>query len=277
MSEEQNKNEDNDLNIFKELSWELDFWKVEEEEKVQKKDKLYYMSLWAKISNYIMIFSVFIAITVYWYVYIQKNENMLNSPFLDTIKILIQQDLESDLDSRSSVFALHKYYSQKNEELEKEIISSISKNFMWIYEINSFKDSKEAVFLQTTYPSSKTKTLEIISDFLSMKNKFSPEDKQIVCSNFKLDNQNILETTCDFYTTDFSIIKSSDLKSFIKWSRWVLSASFINYIQKTPENNFVLIEKPKEFLVEENEENPPYTKKTTIKLKLKYSNILNNL
>lgn len=281
MSQITSSNEDNDLNIFKELSWDLDFWKIEEKEEVQKKDKLYYTRLWSIISNYIMIFIVFSAIIFWAYVYVQKNENMLNSDMLVPICGLILWDINPDQSTCSSVYSLNNNYVQKVSDLEKDTLSKLSSIFMWVYELNSFKDSKEVVFLQSTYPQSKTKTLEILKDFDSLKGKFLwwGNPKQIICSGINIDNLNNFEINCDFYTSEVSEIVSSDLNSKIKWSAWAFWASFINYIQKRPENNFILIEKPKDFKVEDIDpaENPPYIKKTTLKLKLKYSNIETNL
>jgi len=281
MAETPSSNKDNDLNIFKELSWDLDFWKNNETEVVPTKDKLYYMRKIAKYTSFAMILVVIIAIIFWSYVYIQKNENIINNSMLDPVCPIILWDIKKLPwnDSCSSVYSLYNEYNTTTQKLEQNLASWISKIFIPLYKIVSFKNTKEIVFLQTTYPLLKNNIIDIQKDFELLKKNFWIETtNQVICNNISIDNKNNVDITCNFYSYDISNnIKWSDMNTLIKWDSAVLRASFINFIQKNPNTNFLIIEKPKEYSVETTLDNPPYTKVTTLKLKLKYSKIENNL
>lgn len=274
-------NDINESNIFKELSWDLDFWDVknEVEKKELLKDSIYYMALARKILFYINWFLLIIFILLYSYVSVQKNEDMLNNSLLNPFcSILLGDNLSSKISwDCSSVYSLYNKYHSDNLSSKKNYLNEISEILPYLYAIDNFTLSKDVKFiLEKT--DSKIRPLDILSSFDSLKNSFSSSDKwQLVCLNIDIDKDNNLSISCTAYTSDWS----DDIPSSIPWKKISgtsisLASSFINYIEKNP-TEFEIVDKPKSFSREDYTWVWYYTKKTDFNLKLKYyKNNINN-
>lgn len=274
-------NDINESNIFKELSWDLDFGDIKQEsEKVEiVKDSIYYMKIWSKGMFYLNIFLAIIVSLLFTYSYIEKSESMLNSSLLNPFcSILLGSDLNSKITwDCSSVYSLYNNYKSLNTNLKSTTAKTISDILPWLYAVENFSLSKDVKFL-VEKTDDKLKPLDIMSDFDKLKNSFVAWDKwQIKCSNLEIDKDSNFSMSCSAYSSDWNnSIPSSDPGKKISGTSISLASSFINYIEKNSKN-FEIIDKPKSFSSEIYSGVWYYTKKTDFNLKLKYyKNNINN-
>lgn len=276
-------------NIFKELSWELDFWSEEViEEKTTKKDKIYYLKLVSNILFYVNIVMFIFAIVFYSYIKIQNNPLNYSKTYIDPFCFLFLWDLENKntWDYCSSVSALKKDFENKTNTLKQEIVDKLVKISTDLYAIENFVNTVEVNFLLSNN-NNKLKIIDILNDFDRMKNDFTSKDKKIIsCQNMKINNDNIVDVNCSIYSTSWERIDNNwnwiiwvswDRSSMIEWTSISVAASFLNFIQKNSTYNFQLIQKPKTFISNIVIWEWPYVKKTDVSLKLKYNNFNNNL
>lgn len=267
-------NDINESNIFKELSWDLDFWDIKEESKNEEiiKDSIYYMNLSKKSLFFLNIALLFILVLTFSYVSIQKNEDMLNNSLLNPFcSVLLGWEISSKVNwDCSSVYSLYNEYSTKNETLKTSFTNTIAAILPALYSVENFTLSKDVKFI-IEKTDSKIKPLDILSTFDKLKNSFVAWDKwQLTCSNLEIDSQNNFSISCTAYTSDWSdSIPSSDPGKKISWTSISLASSFISYIEKNSKE-FEILDKPKTFSREDYTWVWYYTKKTDFNLKLKY-------
>lgn len=277
-------------NIFKELSWELDFWKNNDQEEVSpKKGKEYYLKLGTQVFGVLNVLFILSIIGVFLYTQVQNDDKYYSKSIIDPFCFLILWDLQSKNtgDYCSSVSALVVDYENKTTELKQEIGEKLTSIFMDLYILENFTSSKEVEFLIANKVN-KLKVLDILNDFDRLKNDFSAGDKKLIdCSNIKLSSDNIINMTCDVYSSSWERV---DVNNWIwivgdTWDRKTdliegtsisTAASFLNFIEKNSQYNFQLLEKQKVFQSDVVSEGP-YVRKTKIDLKMKYNNLKNNL
>lgn len=277
-------------NIFKELSWELDFWKEEvKQEEKQPKDKKYYLQMTLTILWVLNIFLFIMFVLSFLYVKAQNNEENYSKSFLDPFCFVILWSLQdkNTWDFCSSITSLVTDYGTKTSTLKNEILSKLSLVTWDLYTIENFVNSKEVSFLMSN-KMNKLKVLDILNDFDRLKNDFSAWDKKLVnCKTIKINWDNTLDMTCEIYSSSWERVDNNswlwivwdtwDRKtSLIEWTSITQAASFINFIEKNSSYNFQIINKQKIFDSEVVWE-WPYVKKTKVELKLKYNNLKNNL
>jgi len=272
------ENDINESNIFKELSWELDFWNVWDWELdsklVEIKDANYYLRLTSKILLYVNLLFIFIIFVLFLYVKIQKNETLLENSSINPIcSILLWSEISShESTDCSSVYALsNKYKASVNslvDEQTKKIIDIIPN----LVTVKNFTLSKDVKFLLNK-TQNRLKPLIILEEFDKIKNKFASWDKwQIKCSGISINSDNLLSISCTAYTSDWnSKIPTFEAWKFVSWTSISLASNFVNYIEKEWES-FEIINKPKSFSLEDYSWNWYYTKKTDFNLNLKYRN-----
>lgn len=278
-----------ETNIFSELSGELDFWAKKEEVVEIKKDKLYYLKMTWKYMFYSNIWFVVILFMLYLFVSIQNNKDLYNKPFLDPFCFVILSDEEKNTwDYCSSVSSLLQDYELKNKSLTEKISTKLSSMIWDVYAIENFVNSKEVSFLIDN-KTNRLLVLNMLNDFDNMKNDFTGFDKwKIDCKNLKISNDYTLDVECNLNSSSWEM--SNSAWEWIVWFSWdrkewtidgssiTLAASFLNFIERNPTYNFQLLEKQKDFKSDFVVwEETSYVKKTTIKFKLKYNNIKNNL
>lgn len=274
-------NDINESNIFKELSWDLDFWDIKQEtEKIETvKDSIYYMGLARKWLFYFNIFLFVIFVLFLSYVKIQKSETMLNNSFLNPIcSILLWSELSSNISGDcSSITSLYEKYRFDNENIKLNYTKTISNILPSLYAIENFSLSKDVKFL-VEKTDSKLRPLEILSSFDKLKNSFVAWDKwQLICSNVEIDKDSVLSLSCTSYSSDWTdSIPSSDPGKKISGTSISLASSFISYIEKNSKD-FEIVDKPKSFSRDNYTWVWYYTKKTDFNLRLKYyKNNINN-
>lgn len=277
-------------NIFKELSWELDFGKNNDQDEIlSKKGKDYYLKILNQFLGVINVMFILFIIWGFLYVQIQKNNKYYSKSIIDPFCFLILWDLQSKNtgDYCSSLSALDEDYEIKTTELKKEIEEKLTSLFLDLYTLENFTSSKEVEFLLVNKVN-KLKVIDILNDFDKLKNDFSAGDKKLVdCSNIKLSSDNTINMTCDVYSSSWEKVNISDWIWIVgdTWDRKTAlmegtsistAASFLNFIEKNSQYNFQLIEKQKVFSSEAISA-WPYVRKTTVDLKMKYNNLKNNL
>lgn len=269
-----------ELNIFKEFSWNLDFWNetVELNKWVeQKKDKEYYLKIWATVFSVfnIIFFTILIFFTIF--LNIQNSKDAYSQSYLDPFCfIILWEEFKNTWDSCSSVASLIPDYESKNKDLIDKIVKKISPILSDVYDINNFMDSKEVTFL-ISQKDNKLKVLDMLNSFDNMKNDFTKNDsKSIVCDNIDIKSDNTLSINCTAYSSswDTGIIWGNwnNLKS-IQWTSISLASSFLNFIDNNPMYNFKLLEWQSDFTAESVVWYWAYVKKTSFSFKLKYNNL----
>lgn len=288
--ENQEENKVNDANIFKELSWELDFWKEEVEVPTQKvKDKEYYLKLWVSILWIVNIVLFLFFILSFWYVKIQTNNSYYSKTFLDPFCFIILWDLseKNTWDYCSSISSLIVDYDTKTTKLKDDIWEKLASVVFDLYSIENFMQTKEVAFLMNNKVD-RLKVLDILNDFDKLKNDFSAWDKKLVqCEDMKISDDGNVEMSCEIFSSSWDRVDPTTWwwivwdswdrnTSLIEWTSISTSASFLNFIEKNPEYNFQLLDKQKTFdsqVIWDGQ----YVKKTQVELKLKYNNLKNNL
>lgn len=274
-------------NIFKELSWWLDFWDDIVVENKPEKDILYYLTLSLKISIWVNIFIFVVSLFSTLYIYIQNNPNFYSKPILDPFCfILLSDEMKNTWDYCSSVSALSQDYRTKTENLKNEIVAKISPIVADIYSIDNFAYSKEISFLLNA-KANKLKVVEILNNFDKMKNDFSWWDKKLIVCDSIVVSKDYIDATCEAYSSSWEttsvrwwwIVWSTwdRNSSVIEWTSISVASSFLNYIDKNPEYNFKIVDRQKIFTSDTIVWEWPYVRKTSFSLKLKYNNFLNNL
>lgn len=286
----ENKESNYSDNIFKELSWELDFWKEEvKQEEKEPKDKKYYLQMTLTILWIVNIVLFIIFVLSFLYVKAQGNEENYSKSFLDPFCFVILWGLQekNTWDFCSSVTSLVIDYDAKTATLKKDILDKLSLVTWDLYTIENFVNSKEVNFLMSN-KMNKLKVLDILNDFDRLKNDFSAWDKKLInCKTIKINWDNTLDMTCEIYSSSWERVDNNwglwivwdswDRKtSLIEWTSITQAASFINFIEKNSSYNFQIVNKQKIFDSEVVWE-WPYVKKTKVELKLKYNNLKNNL
>lgn len=275
-------------NIFKELSWWIDFWDDKKDEKKEiKKDVIYYLELSKKIFIWVNIWFFVLLFFFFSYLKIQNNVNLYSKSILDPICFLVlSDDMKNTWDYCSSVKSLESDYKTKIESLKKDIITKLSSLAEDIYSIENFAYSREVSFLLDT-ESNKLNIVNLMNDFDRMKNDFSTWDKKmLVCDKIKI-TKDEADFECDAYSSSWEttaikwwwiVWETWDRNtSLIQWTSISIASSFLNFIEKNPWYNFRVLEKQKIFSSEVVVWEWPYVRKTTFNFKLKYSKPIDDL
>lgn len=276
-------------NIFKELSWWLDFWddSSSSHDIKPERDIFYYFNLSLRIFIWLNIFVFVSIIFSIIYIKVQNNPNLYSKPILDPFCIfLLSDEMKNTWDYCSSVAALSQDYKTKTESLKNEIVSKLSPIVADIYSIDNFMYSKEISFLLEA-KANKLRVVEILNNFDKMKNDFSWWDKQKIVCGWVTITKETIDFTCDAYSSSW---ETSSVRwwwivwptwdrnsSVIEWTSITVALSFLNFIDKNPEYNFKIIDRQKIFTSDTIVWEWPYVRKTNFAFKLKYNNFLNNL
>lgn len=277
-------------NIFKELSWDLDFWKQETPEtNVKVKDKEYYLNLSYSILSVTNIILVIILIFSFVFIKVQNNSTYYSKTFLDPFCFVILWDLQekNTWDYCSSISSLSIDYDTKTKELKNEISEKLSLVFEDLYTIENFTNSKEVAFLLDK-KFNKLNVIDILNDFDKLKNDFSSWDKWLIdCKDIEISDDETISMNCNIYSSSWEFSDTNwwwivwptwdRNTSLVEWTSISLAASFLNFIDKNPKYNFQLLDKQKVFQTETVAWEWPYVKMTKVELKMKYNNLKTNL
>lgn len=274
------ENEINESNIFKELSWELDFWKEQENENniTQIRDIFYYLRLAIKILLVSNIWIFIFLVLSFLYIKLENNNDMLEVSYLNPIcPILLWFDISSQVWDCSSVRALSYKYSADISNIEQEAAKKILDIVPLLSSIKNFTLSKDVKFL-VDRTQNRLKPLAMFEEFDKLKNSFSSSDKwQIKCQNIEILSSGDFSISCSAYSSDWNTsIQTREAWKKASWTSISLAANFIDYIEKNSKN-FEIEDKQKSFSQENFSWNWYYTKKTDFTLHMKYnSNNINN-
>lgn len=275
------ENEINESNIFKELSWELDFWNEQASKKdslKQIKDLKYYLKLSSKILLLVNIFIFVIILFSYSYIKIQNDSDLLEVSYLNPIcPVLVWLDISSQVWDCSSVSALSYKYNSMIDSIKSDSSKKIWEIAPLLSSIKNFTLSKDVKFL-VDRTQNRLRPSDILEEFDRLKNNFSSSDKwQIKCQNVEISAPDTFSISCSAYSSDWNIsIQTWDAWKKVSWTSISLAANFIDYIEKNSKN-LEITDKQKSFTAENFSWNWYYTKKTDFTLNMKYNqNNINN-
>ena len=237
----------------------------------ESKDILYYIhNIWKFLEiSFFCLF--FITSIVYWYIYIQKNETIINSNSLDPFCNMILWDIINTDTYCSSIFALNKKYSSEYENLKVKQTEQIIEILWDVYEIENFTKSKDVVFLLNE-TQNKLRPMKILEEFDNIKRNYDVDKDKIKCYNVMISKGNILSAKCEASSSWFESILwfEGNSKSKVKWTSISVASSFLNFIEKTSKN-FTILNKQKVFS-SSNEiwDDDGFKKKTVFDIELKY-------
>lgn len=266
-------------NIFDDFSTDKWLWKeIKDIEKEQSRDIYYYISILSSMFRFVNIILFLIIFTYFFYAYIQEKEELKEYSFLNPICSII---LWESADAIDECYPVNAYLTKKEIDL-KNIKKTYSQQVINVignaYTMENFINSKSILFL-TNKSKDKFDPIKIISEFDTLKNKFEPFDKsRVVCNNLNVTNENKLQTTCIFYSSDWDIQitdKTSGNNESRPWTSISLALSFIDFIENSNYSTFSVLNKPKTFSTSDFSWLWRYTKSTTVNFDLKYNDIDN--
>ena len=269
----------NTSNIFDEFDIDGEIINELEENKVKKDWMFYIQKIW-NFFVYVNFILFIIVVSLFSYIYIETSDsNLFNSKeYLDSIWICNFLNWTDTSFMWACSWLSHTIQKidflnkkQSEENLEK-VIDILKKS----YEINSIKNSKEALFL-IDKSKNKNDPIKILNEFDILKNDFaSVEKRRIQCDNIIID-WNILKASCSSYSAgwykNIPWFKWEKTIYTLKWTSITLASSFINYLWNS--SMFNVINKQKMF------ESVPYfwewnfSHKTNFKIEIQYNDIRN--
>lgn len=261
-------------NIFEEF-W-ADEQDIEKLEKRNEKDVYFYIWLAGSVLKAANVLLFLTIVVLMMYTTIQKSTSQMNLSFLEPICFLfVGNDIHMNAWCTGVSSAVQKY-SNDLENLKKNQFAKISKILGDVYSSQNFVFSKEVTFLLDK-SKNRTLPLDIISAFDNMKTTFEPIEKnKIKCAEFTIYAPNIVEVTCEAYSSDWDKeivwFDGEKINADVEGTSISLANSFINYIEKSSEK-FAVLEKQKSFTSTRISDSwVSYTRKTVFTLKLLYNN-----
>lgn len=267
-------------NIFDEFSHEHDVGgeikKIQEEE---ERDVFFYIR---RISTFLFLLNIFFFLIVTFsavYLYIQGAQWKNEYSFLAPVCGIFLGKEEFANGTCYNITGVHQEYQNLYDAEKKQQAEKILPLLWEIYSFENFNASRKVEFLLES-ERKRLRPIDILNSFDKLKFQFSPDDKSdIVCSNIDINEEKVLSISCVIYSSDWDskIVSLNEGNiSFLKSGGTAISraSSFINFIANKPDSPFVILEKTKVFTIEDADL-PPYTKKTTIQLKLEYRDIEN--
>lgn len=249
---------------------------VESREKDSEKDFFYYISkgnIVFYIGNILLLLIVSLSVI---YIQIQAREWESIPAFLEPICPVFVGNIDPlPGSSCTSVTASIASYQTKLKDLKTEFTKTITPLLLESYGIDNFLASKKVSFLLMKNEA-RLQALEMLEHFDTLHANYVPVDKlEIQCSNIVLENINRFSVDCDVYSSDWdesiAVLEDGILRRSEQWGSSISKASaFIDYLERSPESRFKVIEKPSVFSYEEVQF-WPYTKKTSFRLVLDYS------
>lgn len=244
-------------------------------EKKKSKDIFFYLSIVSKILQVVFLLLLFTVVAIFFYVYIQKNENLSNKSYLDPVCHFFIGDIKVSWDSCSSIASLKNQYTKMLSDISLKQGKEIAEILPPLYVSQNLFTSKEVVFLKNK-TDTKLPIINIMAKFNYIKNEFTSfERKKIRCENFNIDwAQKLLKVSCSAYTRwyesgiiGFDGDKGSKFK--VNGTSISLANSFINFIDKDINNYFTVVDRQKVFEIEPYLWDDGFTNKTNFTLTLK--------
>lgn len=278
MAQEKNQQENTPIdseNIFDEFTNSEDIKdEVSKQEQLQQKDTYYYLK---KVGTLFFTLNtiLFIGLVVSsFYIFIQEDSTKREYGFLVPICNIFLWSNEITPDSCFGVTPILEEYEAK---LSKKINDQSIELFpvLWdIYSIENFNLSRKVSFLLEKN-ATRLKPIDILVAFDELKNVFSPTDKgEVACYDIFIAN-NILNITCDTFSSDWN----TDIVTLNNWNIEILpswgtsisrASSFLYFIENYRDSLFTIVQRP-EALTSTAIQSGPYTQKTTFSVELQYS------
>ncbi|MCT4617211.1 MAG: hypothetical protein N4A38_03315 [Candidatus Gracilibacteria bacterium] len=247
-------------NIFDEISsgFEDDF--EEEEQELELTPELKRMKIITNVLLGVTVVLIISVVLTHSYVWFQKSDatNTLLPPM--TCNLFSG---EADVDNSagcSSVTALQEKYENNLTNEKFQILDKTLRLIPNTYKVEDFMNSKEIVFLLDK-TKNKVRPLTILSEFDDVKRGFSSVGKSdIECKNITIDKEEEITADCTVYSYDW--------QTDINGTSQSLAALFQAEFEKS--NKFSLIEKQRNFSSYPVFDKPLVSKKTDLRLHLKY-------
>jgi hypothetical protein len=247
---------------------------INKTEKQKEKDIYYYLK---KLNSFFLTVNVLMLIVLILgvlYFHVQEWEEKKEFSFLSPIcKFILWNENITPGTCYWVSSILSEYEWRLSDEISNQSIE-IFPILSDIYSLENYNLSKKVSFLLEKN-GTRLKPLEILEAFDSLKNTFSPTDKQeISCYDISI-REDILDITCDAFSSDWN----TDIVTLNKWIIETLpwwgtsisrASSFMHFIENYWESTFFLLEKPAN-LSSISVQSWPYTRKTTFSLKMQYS------
>lgn len=267
-------------NIFDELSWSQEVGdEVQKIEAIQHKDVFFYLKKFNSFSFFINVI-LFLAICVASvYMFIQTQDTKREYSFLAPVCSLFLWDINI-WNTCYWVQSIFSEYETRLSDLKVSQTRSVLPLLWEVYAIENFNLSRKVSFLLEK-TNNRTRPLEMLVAFDDLKNKFAPVDKkELRCYNISILEGNILDITCDAFSSDWdtsiaSLKEWDSIETVRGWGTSISRASsFIHFIENHSQSKFQIVEKP-EALSREEVQELPYTQKTTFHLLLRYNDVAN--
>lgn len=273
-TEENNISTDSD-NIFDEFTNSDDIKEeISKKEKQQQRDMYYYIKKSGSFFFTINIILFIVLIVGAFYIYIQEGEWKKEYRFLSSVCNIF---LWSTNITPGTCYGVSPILWEYENLLSNNIDSQARKIFpiLWdIYSIENFNLSRKVSFLLEK-SDTRLKPLEILVAFDNIKNIFSPTDKEEISCYDMFISDNMLNITCDAYSSDWNtdiVTLNQGAIETLPWGGTSISraSSFIYFIENYHNSSFVILEKP-QTLSYLPIQLWPYTQKTTFTLKMEYT------
>lgn len=241
--------------------------------KKENKDVYYYLSVMWKIFQITFFIFIFIFIFLFVYIYIQKDETVASKSYLNPVCEIMIWDSDLLVNGNcSSISYLEKHYKKELDDLKNTQATKIIKILPMVYEYENFTNTREVSFLLDK-TKNRLDVIDVLSRFNALKNDFTGiEKKKLQCVNFEINvEEKILFAKCSTFLWWYDRViwfswNKNDSKA--RGSSISLANSFLNYIQKNNEY-FSLVDRQKNFKVQDIASDSGYTNKTDFNLKLK--------
>jgi len=268
-------NDINSENIFDEFTGSQDIQEeLDKNDKKWEKDIYYYLG---KFSGFLLTANILLFLTIiawFWYVYVQSNDSKTEYSFLAPVCNLFLWSTEIYPSTCYGVTSALNEYNTLLDTLSEQQSKRILPLLWDTYSLENFNLSKKVAFLLEK-SNDRLRPLEILGEFDTMKNIFSPTDKsEISCYDISIAEDSI-SMTCDSFSSDWNTdivsVENTTLKTLEWWGTSISKASsFIDFFERYPNSPFEVTKKPEKY-GSESFQSWPYTQKTTFRFELLYT------
>ena len=264
-------NQIDSTNIFEDFTSDASLWAdVKKQEKKKSRDIFYYLKVGWNFLKVLNLIVFLLLISFYVYSFFQNRVSSENYSFLEPVCQFILWDVSSDVSWCYSVSGFLNKINSDRDSIKTSQFKRIEPLFQHVYTLDNFKNSKSMTFLLDR-SENRLRTLDVISEFDSIKNSFESVDKsKVVCYDMVIQDDMSLTARCDAYSSDWdSDITNAD---WVKRSGTSVSiaSSFIDFIDNSPDSKFSVSNKQKIFQYTNVSGNGIYTRKTNFDLNLRY-------
>lgn len=255
-------------NIFSEISWDLDFGDVKDEDLdvSQKRNYLKMLNNTVKGLNVLVLLSL---VFTMWFIFISKTETSTFSYLNPVCKVFVWEVPLSD-EGCSGVAYYENYYDNLLNERKYTTLAKVLPLIKDKFSNENYLKSIE-VQLLLDKTSAKIKPTDIISDFDKIKDEAAWNSKtSIECSNLNISNDWTFDVKCSFYSYGFNTDVAKETNIYNIWTSMTRAANFQKELDAS--DKFTIIEKQRSFNnTDVTDSVYGYQYKTDLNIKAKYN------